>query len=113
MRGNLMKVLVPEQHRGMPKASSRKTTAMAEGAPSLAESVDTAGSSFAEAQQALEQSLAELQRDDLPLEDLPRLYGDAMAWEERCRQILSEVSQQIQQLDPETLDLMPWTEAQP
>jgi len=108
-----MKVSVPEQHRGMPKASSRKPTAMAEEAPSLAASVDTARSSFAEAQQALEESLAELQRDDLPLEDLPRLYGHAMAWEARCRQILSEVSQQIQQLDPETLDLMPWMEAQP
>ena len=29
------------------------------------------------------------------------------------RQILSDVSQGIQQLDPDTLELMPWSEAQP
>jgi len=75
--------------------------------------VDTTGSSYAEAQQALEASLAQLQRDDLPLEELPEVYGRAMAWESRCREILSTVSQQIQQLDPDTLELMPWAEAQP
>ncbi|MFM7229195.1 MAG: exodeoxyribonuclease VII small subunit [Cyanobacteriota bacterium] len=75
--------------------------------------VDTTGSSYAEAQQALEASLAQLQRDDLPLEELPEVYGRAMAWESRCREILSTVSQQIQQLDPDTLELMPWAEPQP
>lgn len=75
--------------------------------------LDTTGSSFAEAQRALEDSLTQLQRDDLPLEDLPALYGRAMAWEARCRQILNDISQDIQRLDPDTLELMPWSEAQP
>ena len=90
-----------------------KARASSSGAPPRPEPPDTAGSSFAEAQRALEESLAQLQRDDLPLEDLPALYGRAMAWEARCRQILSEVSQGIQRLDPDTLELMPWSEAQP
>jgi exodeoxyribonuclease VII small subunit len=90
----------------MPKA---RTNARAVDTPM----VDTTGSTYAEAQQALEASLAQLQRDDLPLEDLPGVYGRAMAWEARCREILSDVSQQIQRLDPETLELMPWSEPQP
>jgi exodeoxyribonuclease VII small subunit len=94
----------------MPKASAKKDSDG--GAPRM-EPLDTTGSTFAEAQQALEESLTQLQRDDLPLEDLPALYGRAMAWESRCRHILSDVSQDLQQLDPDTLELMPWSEAQP
>jgi exodeoxyribonuclease VII small subunit len=94
----------------MPKASANKVS---DGAAPRMEPLDTTGSTFAEAQQALEESLSQLQRDDLPLEDLPALYARAMAWESRCRQILSDVSQDLHQLDPDTLELMPWSEAQP
>lgn len=107
----------------MPKANANKVSAgklsagtvstTAEGDAPRVEPLDTSRSSFAEAQRALEESLTQLQRDDLPLEDLPALYGRAIAWESRCRQILSEVSHDLQQLDPETLELMPWSGTQP
>jgi exodeoxyribonuclease VII small subunit len=111
--------MVPKPQETMPKArASSRTVAPVQGDDSISQgdattTVDTSGSSFAQAQQALETCLAELQRDDLALEELPGVYGRAMAWESRCREILSEVSQQIQRLDPETLEVMPWTETQP
>jgi exodeoxyribonuclease VII small subunit len=63
--------------------------------------------SYAEAEQALEATLKKLQDDDLPLEQLPDLYAEALALEERCRMVLDQVIQDVQLLDPASLSLSP------
>ena len=48
--------------------------------------------------------------DNLPLEELPQLYAQAVALEKHCRQKLEQVSQDIQKLDPDAISLSPWQE---
>jgi exonuclease VII small subunit len=48
-----------------------------------------------------------LQSEDLEIELLPELYAEAMGYEKRCLEVLQQVSQEIQQLDPENLSLSP------
>ena len=66
--------------------------------------------SYSQAQEQLEQALAQLQSETLPLEELPQLYAQAVALEKHCRQKLEEVSQDIQKLDPDAISLSPWQE---
>ena len=66
--------------------------------------------SYSQAQEQLEQALAQLQSESLPLEELPQLYAQAVALEKHCRQKLEQVSQDIQKLDPEAISLSPWQE---
>ena len=66
--------------------------------------------SYSQAQEQLEQALAQLQSESLPLEELPQLYAQAVALEKHCRQKLEQVSQDIQKLDPDAISLSPWKE---
>ena len=66
--------------------------------------------SYSQAQERLEQALAQLQSESLPLEELPQLYAQAVALEKHCRQKLEQVSQDIQKLDPDAISLSPWQE---
>ena len=66
--------------------------------------------SYSQAQEQLEQALAQLQSEALPLEELPQLYAQAVALEKHCRQKLEQVSQDIQKLDPDAISLSPWQE---
>ena len=66
--------------------------------------------SYSQAQEQLEQALAQLQSESLPLEELPQLYALAVALEKHCRQKLEQVSQDIQKLDPDAISLSPWQE---
>ena len=68
------------------------------------------GLSYSQAQEQLEQALAQLQSESLPLEELPQLYAQAVALEKHCRQKLEQVSQDIQKLDPDGISLSPWQE---
>ena len=65
---------------------------------------------YSQAQEQLEQALAQLQSESLPLEELPQLYAQAVALEKHCRQKLEQVSQDIQKLDPDAISLSPWQE---
>ena len=66
--------------------------------------------SYSQGQEQLEQALAKLQSDSLPLEELPQLYAQAVELEKHCRQKLEQVSQDIQKLDPDAISLSPWQE---
>ena len=66
--------------------------------------------SYNQAQEQLEQVLAQLQSESLPLEELPQLYAQAVALEKHCRQKLEQVSQDIQKLDPDAISLSAWQE---
>ena len=66
--------------------------------------------SYSQAQEQLEQALAQLQSESLPLEELPQLYAQAVALEKHCRKKLEQVSQDIQKLDPDAISLSPWQE---
>ena len=66
--------------------------------------------SYSQAQEQLEQALAQLQSESLPLEELPQLYAQAVELEKHCRQKLEQVSQDIQKLDPDAISLSPWQE---
>ena len=66
--------------------------------------------SYSQAQEQLEQALAQLQSESLPLEELPQLYAQAVALEKHCRQKLEQVRQDIQKLDPAAISLSPWQE---
>ena len=66
--------------------------------------------SYSQAQEQLEQALAQLQSESLPLEELPQLYAQAVALEKHCRQKLEQVSQDIQKLDPDAISLSAWQE---
>ena len=66
--------------------------------------------SYSQAQEQLEQALAQLQSESLPLEELPQLYAQAVALEKHCRQKLEQVSQDIQKLDPDAVSLSAWQE---
>ena len=66
--------------------------------------------SYSQAQEQLEQALAQLQSESLPLEELPQLYAQAVALEKHCRPKLEQVSQDIQKLDPDAISLSPWQE---
>ena len=68
---------------------------------------------YSSAQQQLDATLAEIQSDELPLEQLPKLYERAMALEAHCRRKLEQVVQDIQKLDPEAITLTPLEAPEP
>ena len=60
---------------------------------------------YQQAQEALEKIISNLQSEELPIEDIPSLYAEALEMEKTCREILSQVVQDIKKLDPEGLIL--------
>ncbi len=60
---------------------------------------------YRQAQEALEQLISNLQNEELPIEDIPSLYAEALEMEKTCREILNQVVQDIKKLDPERLIL--------
>jgi exodeoxyribonuclease VII small subunit len=60
---------------------------------------------YRQAQEALEQLISNLQNEELPIEDIPSLYAEALEMEKTCREILNQVVQDIKKLDPEGLTL--------
>ncbi|WP_461556906.1 exodeoxyribonuclease VII small subunit [Synechococcus sp.] len=61
--------------------------------------------SYQQAQEALEEIISNLQSEELPIEDIPSLYAEALEMEKTCREILNQVVQDIKKLDPEGLIL--------
>jgi exodeoxyribonuclease VII small subunit len=62
-----------------------------------------AGLSYHQARTAMDLAIAQLQADDLEVEQMVDLYRRALAYAERCEQVLAAVEQEVIQLDPETL----------
>lgn len=60
---------------------------------------------YQQAQEALEIIISNLQSEDLPIEDIPSLYAEALEMEKTCREILNQVVQDIKKLDPEGIIL--------
>lgn len=60
---------------------------------------------YQQAQEALEKIIRNLQSEELPIEDIPSLYAEALEMEKTCREILNQVVQDIKKLDPEGLIL--------
>ncbi|MCX5929622.1 exodeoxyribonuclease VII small subunit [Synechococcus sp. UW140] len=60
---------------------------------------------YQQAQEALEEIITNLQSEELPIEDIPSLYAEALEMEKTCREILNQVVQDIKKLDPEGLIL--------
>ena len=60
---------------------------------------------YQQAQEALEKIISNLQSEELPIEDIPSLYAEALEMEKTCREILNQVVQDIKKLDPEGLIL--------
>lgn len=60
----------------------------------------TATLNYAEANTALELTLAELQAKDLDVEMMADLYRRAMAYADRCELLLGAVEQEVKLLDP-------------
>jgi exodeoxyribonuclease VII small subunit len=60
---------------------------------------------YQQAQEALEEIIRNLQSEELPIEDIPSLYAEALEMEKTCREILNQVVQDIKKLDPEGLIL--------
>lgn len=60
---------------------------------------------YRQAQEALEQLISNLQNEELPIEDIPSLYAEALEMEKTCREILNQIVQDIKKLDPEGLIL--------
>jgi exodeoxyribonuclease VII small subunit len=69
--------------------------------------------SYLEAQEALERIIAELQSEDLPIEEIPSLYAKAMELENRCRAVLEQVVQDIKKIDPHGFTISELTTDQP
>ena len=61
--------------------------------------------SYQQAQEALEEIISNLQSEELPIEEIPSLYAEALEMEKTCREILNQVVQDIKKLDPEGLIL--------
>ena len=60
---------------------------------------------YQQAQEALEEIITNLQSEELPIEDIPSLYAEALEMEKTCREILNQVVQDVKKLDPEGLIL--------
>ena len=60
---------------------------------------------YQQAQEVLEEIISNLQSEELPIEDIPSLYAEALEMEKTCREILNQVVQDIKKLDPEGLIL--------
>lgn len=63
--------------------------------------------SFAQSRTALELTLAALQSEDLEVEAMAGLYKRAVAYADRCEQVLLQVQQQVEELDLKALEAQP------
>ncbi|MCB4429389.1 exodeoxyribonuclease VII small subunit [Synechococcus sp. MU1643] len=64
---------------------------------------DAESLSYEDAMQALDLLLAELQNDNVPLEDLQQKVLHGEVYLSRCQNLLDSVEQSIIELDPKTL----------
>jgi exodeoxyribonuclease VII small subunit len=62
---------------------------------------------YAQARTALEVALGQLQSEDLEVETMADLYHRALAYAQRCEEVLEQVAQEIIQLDPSDLEQDP------
>ncbi|MEB3317541.1 MAG: exodeoxyribonuclease VII small subunit [Cyanobacteriota bacterium] len=81
------------------RATSRPATSSAAATPE--------GLSYREAQAALEQTLVELQADDLDVERMTEVYQRACAYADRCDTLLQTVEAQVLLWDPDQPDRPP------
>ena len=65
---------------------------------------DADGLNYEEAMQALDQLLAELQNDSVPLAELQQRVLHGEVYLNRCQTLLDSVEQSIVELDPKTLE---------
>lgn len=75
------------------RASSRSTASSADPNPE--------GLTYREAQAALEQSLVELQADDLDVERMTEVYQRACSYADRCDTLLQTVEARVLLWDPD------------
>ncbi len=81
--------------------ASRNTVAQGKPAEAANEWAKTiAGLSYHQARTAMDLAIAQLQADDLEVEQMADLYRRALACAERCEQVLAAVEQEVIQLDP-------------
>ncbi|CAK6701489.1 exodeoxyribonuclease VII small subunit [Synechococcus sp. CBW1107] len=59
---------------------------------------------FAQSRTALELTLAALQSEDLEVETMAGLYKRAVAYADRCEEVLQQVQQQVEELDLNALE---------
>lgn len=59
---------------------------------------------YAQARTALELAVGQLQSEDLEVETMADLYRRALAYAQRCEEVLQQVDQEIMQLDPADLE---------
>lgn len=59
---------------------------------------------FAQSRTALELTLAALQSEDLEVEAMAGLYKRAVAYADRCEEVLQQVQQHVEELDLNTLE---------
>jgi exodeoxyribonuclease VII small subunit len=59
---------------------------------------------FAQSRTALELTLAALQSEELEVEAMAGLYRRAVAYADRCEQVLEQVQQQVEELDLNVLE---------
>ncbi|CAK6693094.1 MULTISPECIES: exodeoxyribonuclease VII small subunit [unclassified Synechococcus] len=62
---------------------------------------------FAQSRTALELTLAALQSEELEVEAMAGLYRRAVAYADRCEQVLQQVQQQVEELDQNALETQP------
>ncbi|MBM5816987.1 MAG: exodeoxyribonuclease VII small subunit [Cyanobacteria bacterium K_Offshore_surface_m2_239] len=86
---------------GKPRARSTTRTAAAPAGP-RPETL-----TYREAQAALEQSLVELQAEDLDVERMTEVYQRARAYADRCDTLLQAVEAQVLLWDPDQPDRPP------
>ncbi|MCP9849882.1 exodeoxyribonuclease VII small subunit [Cyanobium sp. Morenito 9A2] len=63
--------------------------------------------SYQQARTAMDLAIAQLQAEDLEVEQMVDLYRRALAYAERCEQVLDGVEQVVLHLDPSTLTVIP------
>ena len=59
---------------------------------------------FAQSRTALDLTLAALQSEDLEVEAMAGLYRQAVAYADRCEQVLRQVQQQVEELDLNSME---------
>ncbi|MFN9644845.1 MAG: exodeoxyribonuclease VII small subunit [Cyanobacteriota bacterium] len=91
----------PPREGAKPRARSSTRSASASAGPG------PEALTYREAQSALEQSLVELQSDDLDVERMTEVYQRARAYADRCDSLLQAVEAQVLLWDPDQPDRPP------
>jgi exodeoxyribonuclease VII small subunit len=95
----------PPSGGAKPRArSSSRSSARTDAAPEVP---PLEALTYREAQAALEQSLVELQADDLDVERMTEVYQRARAYADRCDTLLQSVEAQVLLWDPDQPDRPP------